>query len=64
MPAKILEIRVTSGDTVEKGTVLIITESMKMEYALSAKSEGKVKTIHVRVGEEVEEGDLLIELET
>ncbi len=61
MPGKILEIRVTDGQIVEKGQVLMITESMKMEYAIAAKAKGKVKQINASKGDLVQEGDLLIE---
>jgi biotin carboxyl carrier protein len=40
----------------------MITESMKMEYAITAKAAAKVQKIHVSKGELVAEGDLLIEL--
>ena len=62
MPGKILEVRVAPGQHVVKGQVVLITESMKMEYAISAKAAGKVKAVHSAKGELVEEGDLLVEL--
>ncbi len=63
MPGKILELRAIPGQLVEKSQVVIVTESMKMEYAISAKVGGKIKSVMVEKGELVEEGDLLIELE-
>lgn len=63
MPGKIIEVRASNGQSVKKGEVILVTESMKMEYAISAKTEGKVKAILVAKGELVEEGDLLVELE-
>ena len=63
MPGKVLEIKIKVGDQVSMGDILIVTESMKMEYALSAKSDGKVKSIVVAAGDQLEEGDLLCELE-
>jgi pyruvate carboxylase len=63
MPGKILEVRVTPGQSVEKSQVVMVTESMKMEYAISAKVGGKIKSVLVSKGELVQEGDLLIELE-
>ena len=62
MPGKILELRVADGQVVNKGQILLITESMKMEYAITAKIAGKIKAIHVNKGELVSEGDLLLEL--
>ncbi len=63
MPGKILEIRVIPGQSIEQSQVAIVTESMKMEYAISAKAAGRVKSVLVSKGELVEEGDLLVELE-
>ena len=63
MPGKILEIRATVGKIVKKGEIALVTESMKMEYAITAKMDGKVKSIFVNKGELVEEGDLLIEIQ-
>lgn len=62
MPGKILEVRVREGQAVEKGEIVAVTESMKMEYAISAKAGGKVTKVLVAKGELVFEGDLLIEL--
>jgi pyruvate carboxylase len=63
MPGKILEVRVTPGQSVDKSQVVMVTESMKMEYAISAKVGGKIKAVLASKGELVQEGDLLIELE-
>ena len=62
MPGKVIEIKAGEGDSIASGDVLIITESMKMEYGISAKSSGKVSGITVKVGDQVEEGDLLCRL--
>jgi pyruvate carboxylase len=63
MPGKVLEIVVKSGQTIDTGDKLIVTESMKMEYVITAKGKGKVKDVLVAVGAELQEGDLLMELE-
>ncbi|NCN22161.1 hypothetical protein GW934_01565, partial [Candidatus Falkowbacteria bacterium] len=62
MPAKVLEIKIAVGDKVKEGDVLLITEAMKMEYAVSAKMPGIVESIHVTKGEQTESGDLLVQL--
>jgi pyruvate carboxylase len=64
MPGKILEIRVQKGAKVKKGEIVLITESMKMEYAITAKTEATIKEVYVGKGELVEEGDLLIDLQS
>ena len=63
MPGKILDVRVTTGATVEAGQVLILLEAMKMENSLTAESAGRIKKIHVAVGDLVDLGQLLVELE-
>lgn len=62
MPGKVMEIRVREGDQIRKGDQVLITESMKMEYAITARGSGKVRSVHVGLREQIEEGDLLIEL--
>ena len=63
MPGKVVEVQCKVGDKIKKGQSLVITESMKMEYALSAKTEGVVKQIVVAMGDFIQDGDLLIEIE-
>lgn len=63
MPGTILNIKVQPGEKVNPGDIVAITEAMKMEYAISAKTSGKIKKIYLESGNTVEEGDLIIELE-
>ena len=63
MPGKVLKISVKEGQAVTAGAVLLVTESMKMEYAVTAKASGTVKGIFAAPGDLVSEGDLLIALE-
>lgn len=64
MPGKVLEIRVKEGDKIKKGETLLVTEAMKMEYAVTAKSDGIISRILINRDEFIEEGDLLVELES
>jgi acetyl-CoA carboxylase biotin carboxyl carrier protein len=41
----------------------MVLESMKMEIPVTAPAAGRVTKIHVREGETVQEGQLLIEVE-
>ncbi len=63
MPGKVLAVNVQAGDEIEKGQVVLVTESMKMEYAVTAKRDGKVSGIYVKAGDMVEGGDLLVEIQ-
>ena len=59
MPGKVLEVKIETGDLVSLGDTLFVTESMKMEYAITAKVSGKVQTINANIGDEVNTDDLL-----
>jgi biotin carboxyl carrier protein len=43
--------------------VLVVVESMKMEMSLTAPTDATVREIHVSVGEGVDQGQVLVELE-
>ena len=62
MPGKVIEVVKKENDLVNKGDVLIVTESMKMEYAVTARTTGEVAKILVKKDDMVESGDLLIRL--
>jgi biotin carboxyl carrier protein len=63
MPGLVLRINVAVGDIVKKGDVLLVLEAMKMENAIKADGEGKVKRIAVNTQQAVEKNTLLIEME-
>ena len=52
-----------TGDTVKIDDEIIILESMKMEIPISSEVDGKIKSIEVREGDEVDEGQLVAILE-
>ncbi len=63
MPGKVIKIMTSNGQQVEKGETLIILEAMKMENEIKAGINGKVKNIHVKEGQALEAGQLMIEIE-
>jgi 3-methylcrotonyl-CoA carboxylase alpha subunit len=63
MPATVIAIHVTAGQTVTAGDVLVVLEAMKMELAVTAPHDGRVRNIACRVGELVQPGVALVELE-
>ncbi|MGP4072521.1 pyruvate carboxylase [Piscibacillus sp. B03] len=63
MPGTVINVLVKEGEKVGKNDHLMITESMKMETTIQAPFEGIVKKVHVKDGESIESGDLLIEVE-
>ena len=63
MPGKVLELKCKIGQKIKKGEVVLVTEAMKMEYAVTAKTDGSVSNILVQKDDYIEEEDLLVELE-
>lgn len=63
MPGLIVKVPVVEGDTVEKGEVLVILESMKMQNELKSPINGKVNTISVMEGENIDKKQILLIVE-
>ncbi len=63
MPGIVREILVEAGDVVQPGQALLILEAMKMQNEIRADRAGTVSSIHVVVGETVDKGAKLIEIE-
>lgn len=62
LPGTITSINVKMGDEVKRGDTLIVMEAMKMENNIMASSNGRVKAIHVTVGQSVSQDDPLVDL--
>jgi biotin carboxyl carrier protein len=62
MPATVVRIEVTPGQTVTRDTVLIMLEAMKMELPVKAPRDGRVTAVHCRAGEIVQPGVQLIDM--
>jgi acetyl/propionyl-CoA carboxylase alpha subunit len=63
MPGKVIKVAVDVGQTVVKGQELLVVEAMKMENALRAPKDGRVKAVTARVGDMVSPGVVLVEIE-
>ena len=63
MPGRIAAVLVQAGQTVEAGQALVVLEAMKMEHTLQAADEGVVDAVLVRVGEQIQEGALLLRMQ-
>ena len=63
MPGMVVETRVTPGESVEKGQVLLILESMKMQMEMRAACAGTVSQVKVSQGTQVAKGDLLVKMD-
>jgi acetyl/propionyl-CoA carboxylase alpha subunit len=60
MPGLILDIKVTEGQEVKKGEVILILEAMKMENAIKSPADGTIRTIKIKRGDSVEKNQVLI----
>ena len=54
MPGKILNIKVSEGQAVKFGEVVVIMEAMKMETEIVAPADGTVSKILVKAGDSVD----------
>ncbi|MCI4363263.1 MAG: biotin/lipoyl-binding protein [Thermoplasmata archaeon] len=62
MPGKILEVRVTDGQQVRAGEVLLVLEAMKMRNEIPSPIAGRVESVSVRPGDSVRARDLLLRI--
>lgn len=63
MPGLVLRLSAQEGDVVELHDELLVLEAMKMESRISATSAGTVRRVHVKQGDHVKAGDVLVEIE-
>lgn len=63
LPAKVISILVKEGDEVNKDQKLMVVEAMKMENNILAEDGGTVKSIKVNEGDNVQQGEVLVEIE-
>ena len=62
MPGKIISVKVSAGQSVKAGEVLVILEAMKMENEITAPRDGVVTAVAVEKGSTVETGSLLLSI--
>ena len=59
MPGTILDVKVSAGEAVKAGQVLMILEAMKMENEIMSPCDGTVAAVNVSRGAAVQSGDIL-----
>ena len=62
MPGNILDVRVSAGQNVKAGDILLILEAMKMENEIVAPKDGTLTSVCVSRGQVVETGAVLCTL--
>ena len=62
MPGTVMSVKVSNGQAVKKGDVLVVLEAMKMENEIYAPCDGTVAAVNVSNGDAVESGKVLVVL--
>jgi propionyl-CoA carboxylase alpha subunit len=60
MPGLAVDIRVKKGDRVFRGQDIVVIESMKMESGVASPCDGEIDEVHIKIGQALESGDVLI----
>jgi biotin carboxyl carrier protein len=63
LPGVIIQLFVKEGDKLKRGDKILVYEAMKMENNLIAEKDGTVKSLKVKLGDNVLQGDVLLEME-
>jgi 3-methylcrotonyl-CoA carboxylase alpha subunit len=63
MPGRVVAFLAQPGQRVKRGEPLAVMEAMKMEHTLSAPADGIVTALRYAVGEQVAEGEALLDFE-
>jgi geranyl-CoA carboxylase alpha subunit len=63
MDGAIVDVLVSEGSPVSKGQLLVVLEAMKMEHPLKSGIDGVLKRLQVRVGDQVKNRQILLEVE-
>ena len=62
MPGRVIAVRAAEGASVQAHQTLVVIEAMKMEHAVVTPLAGTVTHLAVKVGQQVQRGDLLAEV--
>lgn len=63
IPGVILSLNVKVGDVIKMNDQLLVLEAMKMENSIVSEKSGTISAVHVKVGQQVLQGEVMIELE-
>jgi biotin carboxyl carrier protein len=63
MPGTVIAVKVSAGETVERGQTLVVVEAMKMELEVKAAGDGTVSAVLCSPGDTVKKGQPLVALE-
>ena len=60
---EVIEVLVSEGQTIKKNDSLLTIESDKSSVEIPSNFDGKIKTLKIKVGDKVSEGDLILILD-
>ena len=60
----VVQVNVGEGQSVQAGEAVVVVQSMKTEIAVTADVAGKVSKVHVKKDDEVNIGQVLVEIES
>lgn len=63
LPGKVIKVCIALGDEVKEGDEIVRIEAMKMEHRICAQVDGILKSIKVKEGDTVSDGEYLGEIE-
>ena len=63
MPGRVVALVAAAGASVSKGAPLLIVEAMNMEHTVTAPADGVVKAFYFAAGQQVNDGDELVDFE-
>ncbi|MCG7521825.1 acetyl-CoA carboxylase biotin carboxylase subunit [Ruegeria sp. Ofav3-42] len=63
MPGLLIEVAAEPGHNVAKGDRLAVLEAMKMQHQITATVNGVITAVHVKEGQQLISGDVMIEIE-
>ena len=61
---EVIEVLVSEGQTLKKNDPLITIESDKSSVEIPSNFDGKIRSLKIKVGDKVSEGDLILTLES
>ena len=60
---EVIEVLVSNGQSISKNDPLITIESDKSSVEIPATFDGKIKSVNIKVGDKVSEGDTILIIE-
>ena len=63
IPGVVFALKMKVGDVIKEDDQVMILEAMKMENSIAAEKGGKITAVHVKVGQQVLQGEVMIEFE-